>query len=500
MKNRVAIALGSNLVWYILLDLYVLVMVYYWQYTALQGDRAQNLCSALKRLQAEYSNTIRVDKVSRLYESAPQYVTDQPVFLNAAAEIRTNLSPLALLSALKDIEKNLGRSFGKDQIRWGPRPIDMDIIFYEDQTVLEGNETLVVPHPRWQERDFVKAPLADLTPKEDKAAVPVGLDKYLIAAKRLWMDQGGERALKRYSEEASLQCVLPVGPMSTWAWSHQTSVMGILNVTPDSFSDGGKHVHIDKAIQRAIEMVREGADIIDVGGQSTRPGAQQIPAVEEWERVSPVIKALRAESAFDHIPISVDTFYSTIAEKAVSAGANIVNDVSGGQEDANMYRVVADLGVSYILMHMRGNPRTMQLPENVKYNDICADIAFSIQQSCDAAVDAGIESWRIVLDPGIGFAKTGQGNADLVANLSRFRSGISEPYQNLPILLGPSRKKFLGELIGRESAPASERDWATCAISAIGAMHGANIIRTHNVRGTKDAVMVADGVMKQLRL
>lgn len=436
--------------------------------------------------------------MSRLYESAPQYVTDQPAFLNAAAEIKTSLSPLALLSALKDTEKQLGRSFGEDQIRWGPRPIDMDIIFYEDQNVLEGGDTLVIPHPRWQERDFVKAPLADLTPRGEKTGVPVGLDKYLVAARRLWDEQGGEKALRRYSEDSSLQCVLPVGPLSTWAWTHQTSVMGILNVTPDSFSDGGKYVHIDKAIQYAIDMVHDGADIIDIGGQSTRPGAQQIDPHEEWERIAPVIKALRAESSLNQIPISVDTFYSQVAKNAVDAGANIVNDVSGGHADSNMYRVVADLGVSYILMHMRGNPRTMQLPENLKYKDICSDIAFSLQQSCDAAVDAGIESWRIVLDPGIGFAKTGTGNIELVAKLSRFRSEMSVPYQNLPILLGPSRKRFLGDLIGRQSAPATERDWATCAVSAIAAVQGANIIRTHNVRATKDAVMVADGIINQL--
>jgi 2-amino-4-hydroxy-6-hydroxymethyldihydropteridine diphosphokinase/dihydropteroate synthase len=375
----------------------------------------------------------------------------------------------------------------------------MDIIFYEDQNVLERDETLIIPHPRWQERDFVKGPLADLTPIDDANRVPVGLDKYLTAAKRLWNDQGGEKTLRKYSEDASLQCVLPVGSMSTWAWSHQTSVMGILNVTPDSFSDGGKHIHVEHAIQGAIGMAQEGADIIDIGGQSTRPGAQQIDPDEEWARIAPVIKALRQESSLDHIPISVDTFYSRVAKQAVEAGANIVNDVSGGHADSNMYRVVADLGVSYILMHMRGNPRTMQLPENVKYKNICSDIAFSLQQSCDAAVDAGIESWRIVLDPGIGFAKTAQGNIDLVANLPKFRSDLPAPYQNLPILLGPSRKRFLGELIGRESAPANERDWATCAVSAISAMHGTNIIRTHNVRATKDAVMVADGVIKEIK-
>ena len=464
-----------------------------------QGDRAQHLRNALNKLQTEFSGDITMEKVSRLYESAPQYVTDQPSFLNAAAEIKTNLSPGSLLSALKATEKDLGRSFGIDQIRWGPRPIDLDIIFYEDQNVLMGGDVLVVPHPRWQERDFVKAPLADLTP-EVHSGVPRGLDKYLVAAKRLWNEQGGERALRIYSQDASLRCVIPVGPSATWGWSQRTSVMGVLNVTPDSFSDGGVNLSVENAIKNALEMVSQGADVLDIGGQSTRPGAGHVDAGEEWSRVEPVLKALRSERSIENIPISIDTFQSEVAEKAVAAGANIVNDVTGGTADPNMFASVAAMGVGYILMHMRGTPRTMQLPENVVYNNVCEDVAESLQKSCDAAVAAGIESWRIVLDPGIGFAKTVEGNIDLVAHLSRFREHISEPYKNLPILLGPSRKRFLGHMIGRESSPATDRDWATCAISAVGALQGANIIRTHNVRATKDATMVADEIIRRIDL
>lgn len=438
-----------------------------------------------------------MEKVSRLYESAPQYVTEQPAFLNAAAEIKTMLSPLSLLSVLKSVERDLGRSFAADQTRWGPRPIDLDIIFYEEDQVLEEDGRLIVPHPRWQERDFVKAPLADLTPTMT-SAVPRGLDKFLVAAKTLWNEQGGEKALKRYSEDSVLSCVLPVGPQATWGWSHQTSVMGILNVTPDSFSDGGQHVNVDQAISAAFDMVRDGADIIDIGGQSTRPGAIQIEPDEEWQRVEPVIRAIRSEPSLQSVPISIDTFYSQVAEKAVAAGANIVNDVSGGTADSKMFGTVADMDVAYILMHMRGNPRTMQNKENVQYDDVCKDVAAALEASCRAAVEAGIESWRIVLDPGIGFAKNYEGNLDLVAHLPRLRSCIAEPFKNLPILLGPSRKKFLGTLVERENGPPVERDWATCAISAISAMKGASIIRAHNVRATKDATMVSDGIMKHI--
>ena len=207
----------------------------------------------------------------------------------------------------------------------------------------------------------------------------------------------------------------------------------------------------------------------------------------------PAIDAIRQEGL--QVPVSIDTFYAEVAAKAVAAGANIVNDVSGGTLDPNMHETVADAGVSYVLMHMRGTPETMQSASNVAYGDVCRDVAQSLQASCDRAVRAGIESWRIILDPGIGFAKTPEGSTELVANLPTFRSHISEPYKALPILLGASRKKFLGHMIGRPEEDASGRDWASCAINAIGALHGANIIRTHNVRAAKDATMVADAVI-----
>jgi 2-amino-4-hydroxy-6-hydroxymethyldihydropteridine diphosphokinase/dihydropteroate synthase len=317
------------------------------------------------------------------------------------------------------------------------------------------------------------------------------------------------RGLRRLSQDATLQCVLPVGGGATWPWSRQTSVMGILNVTPDSFSDGGKYRHVDTAIEGALAMIRDGADILDVGGQSTRPGAQRISAAEEWQRVGPVLEALQQERAgrgrgrghdddHDHVPISIDTYHAEVAAKAVRAGANIVNDVSGGTLDDAMHETVADLGVSYVLMHMRGNPQTMQSAEHVSYGDVCADVASSLTASADRAVGAGIESWRIILDPGIGFAKTIEGSTDLIANLERLRSHLGEPYTKLPVLLGASRKRFLGEIIGRADGAASDRDDASCAVNAIGALHGANIIRTHNVRATKDATMVADAIINAM--
>lgn len=536
--KRVAIALGSNLVretcllrntWKCIGNRRLsrqggafrrlsTIIVSTIQYVVLQGDRVGNLTNALRRLE-EYGRDvtsfgrniptegiitsvpwqdgspgtsdgqpiIRIECLSRLYESAPQLVTDQPAFLNAAALIRTTLDPKALLSLLKNVEKDLGRTFGPDQIRWGPRPIDLDIIFYEDECVRDG-ELLDIPHPRWQERDFVKAPLADLMNHADGVEMSSGIANTLFEARRMWEEQGGERMLRQQSQDSALVGVLPMGGMGVWHWTQQTHVMGVLNTTPDSFSDGGKYNRVNEAVERVTDMLEDGADIIDIGGQSTRPGATQVGPDEEWARIRPVLENItRLGKLF---PISVDTFYSNVAERAVAAGATIINDVSGGLADGNMFATVAKLGVPYILMHMRGTPDSMQSEELTKYENVCRDVATELQARCNRAVDAGIESWRIILDPGLGFAKTSQNNIDLIKGLGNFRKNMGAPFHNAPILLGPSRKKFLGNLTGQDRP--EDRDWATCAVSAISALRGCNIIRAHNVKAVRDAVRVAD--------
>eukprot|EP00890_Picochlorum_soloecismus_P002129 jgi/Picsp_1/2917/NSC_01142-R1_dihydropterin pyrophosphokinase dihydropteroate synthase len=470
--KRAAIALGSNL-----------------------GNRVQNLRSACGKLLELYRGKIEIESLSRLYESAPQYVTEQPAFLNAAAIVRTTLAPLDLLRALKHVEKQLGREFGTKQIRWGPRPIDLDIVFYEEETVLEG-EILVIPHPRWQERDFVKAPMADLL-QPSKADQATGLNKNLHIAKKLWESQGGESAVRKYSMNKSLQCVLPVGNGNVWAWSNQTHVMGILNATPDSFSDGGINLNAKAAVDSAAQMVADGADIIDIGGQSTRPGAEVLEPGQEWNRVKPVLEAMQGDERFDGIPISIDTFYSLVAEHAVAAGATMVNDISGGKGDSAMFDAVADLGVPYIMMHIRGDPRTMHDRTLQVYDNICKEVGHSLSESCKEASLAGIEPWRLVLDPGIGFSKSTDGNLNLISGIHKMRKAMESPFQNLPILIGPSRKKFLGDVTGRESP--LDREWATCAISAISAFQGGNIIRAHNIKAVKDAVKVADSISSRLQ-
>ena len=454
------------------------------------GDRLANV---LKAVAALSDADINVTKLSRLYETAPAYVTDQPAFLNAAALVTTpeDLDPLELLQRVKLIEKSLGRNL-QGGVRYGPRPIDLDIIFHDDGTITE-KETLLVPHPRWQERDFVKAPLADLY---DPLSSPFPCRESLRVATHLWEAAGGEAEMC-LSKLHDLRCVLPMGRLGLWPWQQKTMVMGVLNITPDSFSDGGR---LDTSVKAALEVARrlvaEGVDILDVGGQSTRPGAAPVTAREEAERVLPVVKAISSDPMTAHTPLSIDTYYGQVALAAVGAGATMVNDVSGGQMDPDMFNTVAELGVSYVLMHMRGNPRTMQKGENIQYGEFIPELTREIASTATKAVNAGIEPWRIVIDPGIGFAKTQEHNVDLLGGgLTQLKKNLPPPLNRMPMLIGPSRKGFLGKITGRELP--GDRDTASAAAAALSVIHGANIIRAHNVAAVKDAVLVADAVNRR---
>jgi 2-amino-4-hydroxy-6-hydroxymethyldihydropteridine diphosphokinase / dihydropteroate synthase len=460
-----------------------------------QGDRVGNLCAAIRALATVDARLVRL---SRLYESAPAYVTDQPPFLNAAALITTQQQPLQLLRSLKQVEVQLGRDLGGK--RWGPRPIDLDIIFYEDVDYKE-DERLIVPHPRWQERDFVKAPLADLAGdavdvedvplvQQDKDEYSNGIRKRLAMTTKLWEAEGGEALLGA----PSLRCVMPMGRLGLWPWQGRSQVMGIVNVTPDSFSDGGRFGSVEAAVKHAVQMVNEGADILDVGGQSTRPGAPRVSPDDEAQRVLPVVHALTQDPVTAHIPLSVDTFYAEVAEQAVQAGATMVNDVSGGTLDEDMLATVARLGVPYVMMHMRGDPETMQSARHTSYKNVIVDVARELRHGAERAMAAGIEPWRLILDPGIGFAKTPEDNVRLVAGVQKLRDALPGYLRGLPMLVGPSRKGFLGRITGMSEA--KDRDWATAAAAALCVTEGANIVRVHNVAGVRDACRVADSVRR----
>ncbi|WP_328672993.1 dihydropteroate synthase [Streptomyces sp. NBC_00322] len=262
------------------------------------------------------------------------------------------------------------------------------------------------------------------------------------------------------------------------------AVMGVVNVTPDSFSDGGRWFDTTAAVKRGLELVAEGADLVDVGGESTRPGASRVDEDEELRRVVPVVRGLAAEG----VTVSVDTMRASVAERAVAAGAVLVNDVSGGLADPRMVPAVAATGVPFVVMHWRGFSQDMNA--RAVYTDVVAEVLTELRARMDAVVAGGIAPERIVLDPGLGFAKQAEHDLALVAHLDELRA------LGRPLLVAASRKRFLGNVLAKEGAPppARERDAATAAVSAIAAHEGAWAVRVHEVRATADAVRVARAV------
>lgn len=260
------------------------------------------------------------------------------------------------------------------------------------------------------------------------------------------------------------------------------AVLGVLNVTSDSFSDGGRYLDHGAAVRHAEELVEAGADIVDVGGESTRPGAERVASEEELERVLPVVRELVARG----ITVSVDTMRARVAEKTLEAGAAIVNDVSGGLADPDMVRVVAEADVPYMLMHWRGHSRDMN--ELARYDDVVTDVRDELTERVEAAVKAGVDESGIVLDPGLGFAKTGEHDWQL---LNRLDVLLDLGY---PVLVGASRKRFLGRLLADAEGnprPPAGRETATAAISALSADRGAWGVRVHDVRASRDAIAVS---------
>jgi dihydropteroate synthase len=257
-------------------------------------------------------------------------------------------------------------------------------------------------------------------------------------------------------------------------------LMGILNVTPDSFSDGGLHVEPQAALLRARRMVEEGAGMIDVGGESTRPGAVTVPASEETARVVPIIRMLKSELA---VPVSVDTRKAEVARAALEAGAEVVNDVSA-LSDPDMARVVAESGAGLVLMHMRGTPATMQ--QSPFYLDVAAEVRAELGSALSAALEAGIRAERVVIDPGIGFAKNQEHNLRLLSRLADLRQ------LGRPLLLGVSRKAFIGQLLG--GVDPARRAVGSAAACVLGLIAGARIFRVHDVGVAREALVVAEAI------
>lgn len=259
-------------------------------------------------------------------------------------------------------------------------------------------------------------------------------------------------------------------------------LMGILNVTPDSFSDGGEHFGISSAVARGLEMMAQGADIIDIGGESTRPGSQSVPAEEQIARVVPVIEQLRAKS---NKPISIDTTRSAVAREALAAGAGIVNDISAGRADPEILELAAKIGCPIVLMHMQGTPANMQVAPH--YEDVVGEIIAFLAEAIERAIARGVYRDRIIIDPGVGFGKTAQHNLQILSRLNEFRT------LDRPILVGSSRKGFIGKVL--DEPQFKNRIWGTAATVALAVASGANILRVHDVAAMKQVAKMAQAII-----
>jgi len=262
----------------------------------------------------------------------------------------------------------------------------------------------------------------------------------------------------------------------------RTHIMGILNVTPDSFSDGARYLEVDKAVEHALKMAGEGADIIDVGGESTRPYSRKISAGEELDRVIPVIESISKKLT---IPVSIDTRKGEVALRALQAGASMINDISSLQFDPQMPSIAARAGVPLFLMHMQGSPRDMQ--NKPTYKDLISEVLDFLNKAIDRAVTAGIKKDLIIVDPGIGFGKSFDDNLKIIKELKRFK------ILKRPLLLGASNKAFIGHILDKD---AHERDLGTMATVAAGVINGAHIVRVHNVRKAVETVKIVDAIKR----
>ena len=270
--------------------------------------------------------------------------------------------------------------------------------------------------------------------------------------------------------------------MKGFEFGSRTYVMGILNLTPDSFSGDGIYKDKNRALKEAERLIEEGADIIDIGGESTRPGSSSVPVEEEIKRVIPVIKKL---AKITKIPISIDTKKSVVAKEALDKGASIINDITGLEGDNKMIEVASSYDVGVIIMHIQGAPSSMQ--NNPVYNDLITDIKEKLFHLVKRAEERGIKKENIIIDPGIGFGKTFKHNLEIINSLARFK------VLGKPVLVGPSRKSFIGNILGKEP---NERIFGTAASVAIAIQNGADIVRVHDVKKMKEITRVSDAIVR----
>ncbi|KAI7246229.1 folic acid synthesis protein [Hortaea werneckii] len=447
------------------------------------GDRLEAIEAACRAIDEDQE--MRILSTSALYETEPMYVENQERFLNGVCEIRTELPPLQLLDRLQALEKGLGRV---KTIEKGPRSIDLDILLYKGQEYRD--DRLTIPHALMTEREFVMRPLQDIHRRGSLTPLKRSASGYLES---LIVSADPVPPSTMYSYTPTGPRSEPLIPMNS---KQKTRVMSILNTTPDSFSDGGVNAPNDLAsLKESIRQhIQDGATIIDIGGQSSRPNAPDVTAEEEIARVVPAIEAFKLlGTETEGVAISVDTYRAAVAEAAIKAGAHIINDISFGLLDQDMLPTVARLGCTYIGMHMRGTPATMQDKENTEYPDgVVETVARELAARVEAAQAAGIRRWRLVLDPGVGFAKTQEQNLELLRRLPDLihHSGI----QNFPWMVGSSRKGFIGQITGVQEA--RERSWGTAATVTAAVAGGADVVRVHDVAEMAKVVKMSDALYR----
>ncbi|KAK4554562.1 trifunctional dihydropteroate synthetase [Recurvomyces mirabilis] len=414
------------------------------------GDRLKAIEDACRTI--DDGRDMRIVRTSNLYESEP---------------------------ILQAIEVSLGRVKLIDK---GPRNIDLDILLYDSDCI--ESERLTIPHQLLKEREFVLRPLDNLGLGS--------IEPLRASASSLLRRMGIWSTPSMYSQVA-------LGPpqvtVNAGAPKRRTQVMSILNVTPDSFSDGGVHEPTDlEALKASVSAhIVAGATIIDIGGQSSRPNAPDVTADDEITRILPAIQAIKSLPAAEHIAISIDTYRASVAEAAIKAGAHIINDISGGLLDAEMLSTIARLGCTYIIMHMRGTPDTMQNEENLQYPaGLVPTISAELKARLQAAEEAGIRRWRIILDPGIGFSKTVDQNLEILRELPALRQRAE--LRDMSWLVGSSRKGFVGKVT--DVAEAKDRTWGTAATVTAAVQGGAEIVRVHDVAEMAQVVKMSDAIYR----
>ncbi len=420
------------------------------------GNRAENLALAGQLLPP----AIHILRTSPVYQTEPWGYRDQESFYNLVWEAETTLPPESLLIYLKGIEKRIGRV---ESFRYGPRVIDLDILLYGDS--IFNSESLKIPHPQMANRRFVLQPLCDL--------IPDGLHPELKKTWQQLLNEAPSGIAERIPDEIDFL-------KTVFRWGVRTYLMGIINLTPDSFSMDGIHGSADEmvseALQKAGNFIQSGADILDLGAESTRPGFHPVSETEEQQRLIPVLKAIK--TVYPQVTISVDTRNAATAAATLKNGADWINDIGGAVHDPKMAAVCAEYQVPVVIM--RSEPLD-------KTGDLIVSVKQELSRSVRHVRQAGVKEHQIILDPGIGFGTSPEQNLEILYHLKE----IKEP--GFPILIGPSRKSFIGHYLLK---PVTERLAGTTSTVTIGIMNGADIVRVHDVDFMYDAVKMADAIIR----